>query len=157
MKKILCVLMCVLTAAVACGPLPPLETPFNKADFDKYKEKGNCTVTGQAFLKTRGGDVKYGAGNTVRLVPYTPLIKEMKEKRFFQRPEQSTMDYIKSTFRETVADGNGNFEFTGIPAGEYLLECDITWQVLNQTTGGTAQAVVTLKEGETQKVVLTSP
>jgi len=158
MKRL--VIYFVLVVA-ACGPLPPLETPFDKADFDRYKEEGTCAVTGQAFLKTRGGDVKYGAGNTVQLIPYTTMIREMREKRknfqLFQKPDQAATDYIQSTFREAIADGNGNFEFTDIPAGDYLLECTITWKVLNQTTGGTAEAIVSVKEGETKKVVLTSP
>lgn len=48
---------CVTTAATSV-----VNVPFTASDVEWSKASGTATVEGQAFLKTRGGDVKYGAG-----------------------------------------------------------------------------------------------
>ncbi|MDF0674341.1 MAG: hypothetical protein P0120_08370 [Nitrospira sp.] len=47
------------------NPQVEMKTPFSVNDFEPYKTKGQGKIYGQAFLKTRGGDVKIGAGDTV--------------------------------------------------------------------------------------------
>src|SRR5262245_56403408 len=50
--------------------------PFDAdAQLNALRE-GKGSVTGQAFKKTVGGDVKYGAGNAVTLYPLTPYFRE---------------------------------------------------------------------------------
>ena len=45
-------------------PLPRSEQ-FRAEDLVPYAEKGTSSIIGEAFLKTRGGSVKKGAGETV--------------------------------------------------------------------------------------------
>ncbi len=137
-----------------------ITTPFNEADFAEYKKAGASAISGQAFLITVGGDVKYGAGNQVNLYPYTSYVQEvlsMKKRPNYRIKNEDTrwMQYAKTT----IADGQGKFEFKNIPAGNYLLECSLTWQVASQyglqTTGGLISKQVTVGNGDSVSVMLT--
>jgi hypothetical protein len=142
-----------------CATIPsPRYAPFEESDLIAYSGSGDSTIIGQAFLKTRGGDVKYGAGNEVVLVPVTPYTQEIHDRVIInnERLEPPDQRYYKYR-RTTIADGQGNFEFKNIPAGKYFLSCIIKWEVggrYTYTTGGTAHAGVSIKPGETIKVVL---
>ena len=161
MKKIL---ITTIAAMLLVGCATPIaqSVPYNAADFKKYAGRGTSNITGSAFLKTRGGDVKVGAGSTVELIPRTPHTDE----RF--APENSNANHVSfeprdgrlaKHIRTALGDAQGNFEFTGIPAGDYILTCVIEWQVdggsLVVTTGGQIVTWVSVKAGETKKVVLT--
>jgi hypothetical protein len=157
MKKILSCLFCLLFLGCATASRPHF-IAFSDADFIPYAGKGDGKIIGQAFLKTKGGDVKYGAGNEVVLVPVTPYTEEINRAVIEAvRMEPPDGRYLKYR-RTTRADGQGNFEFTDLPAGEYFLGCSIYWQVggrYTQTTGGVANARTSVKSGETVKVILT--
>jgi hypothetical protein len=138
----------------------PMSTPFNEADFARYATRGNSVISGQAFMKTRGGDVKFGAGNTVTLLPVNPYTTEIRERVTIRGERVGSVDpRFEKYKRTTVADGNGNFEFRDLPPGEYYVSCPITWEVPTgyglQTTGGTAYGTVKVGPGETAKVIVT--
>ncbi len=180
MKRIfLLILSIILLTIFACTPPPErkklvfkkYETAFNEADFLPFSGAGTGKVIGQAFLKTRGGDIKYGAGNEVYLIPWTPYTAEIYFKNIQNRGisplerdhmEQPDQRYFKYR-RTTIADGVGNFEFDNIPPGEYLLETSIYWEVPQlygrhgymRTTGGAVDARISVKANETIKVILT--
>ncbi len=60
---------------------------------------------------------------------------------------------------ESIGDAQGNFEFTNLPPGDYLLEVNITWEVPGQyspsTAGGLVRKIVPLGDVQVYKVVLT--
>ena len=152
-------LLGVLLAACAVAP-QPIQAPFVESEFAPYRARGTSTITGQAFLKTRGGDVKYGAGNEVVLVPVTSYTREMTRMMKTGASITKERDPRYAAYRRTAqADGNGNFEFRNLPAGSYYLDCVIHWEVpgpyVSTVTGGLAEAEVTVGRGETAKVVLT--
>src|SRR5689334_7966802 len=64
--------------------LPPLsiQAPFKESEFAPYekKKKGTSSISGQAFLVTRGKEVKYQPGGDVALVPETSYTREWFEK-----------------------------------------------------------------------------
>jgi len=141
------------------APESPHST-FDEQDFAQYAAAGTSSIVGQAFLKTRGGDVKLGAGNEVLLCPVTPYSTEYFERQVvreeqLQPPDERILRYFKST----VADASGRFEFKNLPAGEYFLGCKITWEVQGvagtETVGGAAYARVRVDSGEVAKVILT--
>jgi hypothetical protein len=122
---------------------------------------GKATITGQAFKKTVGGDVKYGAGNTIMLFPLTPYFAEflalLPQKNAFT--QISVDPRIMNHTRTTIADGDGRFRFNGLSPGQYYLETSITWGIPTahglETTGGTAAAIVSIEqEGQTVEVIL---
>ena len=69
---------------------------FDPGEYTQYKARGSCSVSGQAFLKTAGGAVKYGAGNTVALLPATTYSKEWYDHAVIQ----SIVMTIKGVGRE---------------------------------------------------------
>jgi hypothetical protein len=133
--------------------------PFDDAPFQPYVGTGTSTITGSAFMKTQGGDVKVGAGDTVELVPSTPYTAERYEIARRGMPVVPRDPRLAKYVRTTLADAQGNFEFKNIPAGAYFLLCRITWMVPTQfglmPTGGQASAAVMVKAGDSEKVVLT--
>jgi hypothetical protein len=140
----------------------PRNAKFIEAEYAAYKGDGKSTISGQAFLKTRGGDVKYGAGNQVHLNPVTSYSTEWFERGIVgNEPLEKPDDRINPYHRTTVADGFGNFAFEHLPPGQYYVACLITWEVPNlwggglQTTGAWARAKVTVRDGESVKTIVT--
>lgn len=160
MNKLAVVLGCLVMAG--CAPYK-LQSTFNQADVDAYLKKGSGTIVGQAFLKTRGGEVRYGAGNEVVLIPATAYVKDVfkANSEHMNYVDPTTIDSRWDDFNKvTIADGSGNFEFNDLPAGQYYLQCEITWEVpsaglVPNITGATILQLITLGEGQKQKVILT--
>lgn len=135
-------------------PSAHIMSGFNEGDFERFAGKGTAIIQGQAFGKTRGGDVKLAAGNEVRLFPVNTYTEEAV--RSAQTGIQPTHDpkffrYV----RKATADATGSFDFREIPAGKYYLECAIFWETGAGRTGGVATQIVTVTEGQTVKVLLT--
>lgn len=113
---------------------PRVEWPL-----DEYKKieqhQGSNIVTGQCFLKTRGGDVKTCAGNKVYLNPVTSYSKQFVDVVIHQYTgrgvvlEPTIPDYrINDFLEETVADADGRFKFYNVPDGEYYLYSSVLWE-----------------------------
>ena len=137
----------------------PTVAPFEASAYDSYKKPGTGKITGQAFMNTRGGDVKTAAGRKVTLLPATAFMREvrtLKDRGII--PTTLTPDVaevVNQNSRTTIADVQGGFEFTGLPAGEYMIESTITWQAGNFETGGLVSAYTKIKDGESVRVMVT--
>lgn len=82
------------------------------------------------------------------------LEQAMQAMILLDKPEK--LDPRQMPYQRTViADANGNFKFTNLPPGEYLVACKITWKVLDYTSGGTITQIVKISEGENKTIVLT--
>lgn len=61
--------------------------------------------------------------------------------------------------RRQIADAEGRFEFTDLPAGDYMLEVEITWEAAGMygpvKTGSMVWKFVTAEEGGKHRVMLT--
>lgn len=149
-------------AITLCGCFSPprrqVMTPFNEADFKSFVVSGTATIDGQAFAKTRGGDVKYAAGNLVYLMPATDYTRELVNIAQ-QGKVPLRDDRVQQFIRNTRADGFGNFSFNQVPAGTYYVECGIFWEIpefryTTYTTGTWLRTLISVKAGEKIKVVL---
>jgi len=146
---------CVIT------PTPqPRQATFVQAEYDPYAGKGSGSIAGQAFLKTRAGDVKFGAGETVNLNPVTSYSTEWFERAVLAGEALETPDERAAPYRRScIADGSGQFRFEQLPAGEYYLACPIVWEYPTQfglaKTGGTAKARVTVQENQEARAIVT--
>jgi hypothetical protein len=128
---------------------------------------GSSSILGQAFLTTLRGTVKYAAGCMIHLYPATEFVTNEINAHLSYDNIKSKKDMILQEvsflyeppdvpFRKTViADGNGNFEFTNIPPGEYVLVTVIAWSIGNDMVGGTILQTVTLEPDETKEIKLT--
>ena len=158
-----------VTAVFTSGCIPqqrgtPFQAPTSQqaGELAKFMNPGTSTIQGQAFMKTRGGSVIYGAGSRVYLVPNTGYTTSRGSFDVTSDPALS-----KYT-RQTKADATGNFEFLKIPEGKYIVISEVTWDVPSFTTlqsgqvisqsdmqGGTVQSNVEVGPGQTVKAVLT--
>jgi hypothetical protein len=137
--------------------------PFDSKVLLPYAEKGKARITGQAFLKTAGGDVKVAAGNSIELWPATDFVREIRRiKDAGLQVANLTTEHVqimRPYIRESIGDAQGGFEFADLPAGEYMLETYLTWKVPGPDglydTGGVISAFVTVSDGESKRVMLT--
>lgn len=135
LKKLLFVSVLILMLGISgCqSPIHQMQTRFDETEFSPYATPGSATIRGEAFLKTRGGEVRYGAGNTVTLMPVTSYSREIWQAALQGKVTDKDPRWEKY-IRTTVADGTGKFEFTKLPAGEYFLECPIFWEVPDESS-----------------------
>lgn len=138
----------------------PYGAQFISDEYAPYERVGTGRLVGQAFLVQRSGFVVKGAGRTVMLVPVTSISTEWYEKYVVNGIEmQDADDRARQFSRVTQANGDGDFAFEGLPAGEYYVTCLINWQIpagnITTTEGGIACAKVTVKDGQTTKAVVT--
>ena len=141
-------------------PPPPLTRPaFPESEYLRYVGTGTNSVTGQAFLKTRGGDVKTAAGNDVYLQPVTSYSNWSYDHRF--ETVAPADPRIHKYLRKTVADASGRFTFKNVPDGHYYITTAVTWQAPTgyrfalETQGGVIWKAVSVKDGETADVIVT--
>jgi len=134
-------------------------TPFDEKEFAPYTGDGNSTIQGQAFLKTRSGEVRYAAGNTVTLIPATSYSKELWQASLRGELLSNKDPRWDNYVRKVIADGFGNFEFKNIPVGNYYIECPIFWEVPGQyglqTTGAVVKKEINALPNQTLKLILT--
>ena len=142
--RLLAVLVLCLASTSCMGPRPRTAQVV-ASEYAPYEKVGTGVVVGQAFLKTRGGEVRYGAGNPVFLNPVTSFSTEWYTRQIVggERLEETKDPIAVRNSRQTTADGNGNFRFEGLPAGSYYVVCPIVWEVPSgyfaghmTTTGG---------------------
>jgi len=155
----------IISALILCGcaaRVIPVTVPFTDDEYARYSGAGPCSVQGQAFLKTRGGSVKYAAGEDVKLLPYTPYLAEILNiNAVYGQQALATDQRYWSTKRNTVADAEGHFEFSKLPCGDYYIETRVTWEIpisayTSETEGGVVSSPVTLREEESpKKIVMT--
>lgn len=134
----------------------PREVAFDPAEYARYAGTGPGIIEGQAFLVTAGGDVKYGAGREVWINPVTKYSTEWFKRAVIGRERLAAADPAVPEARKAVADGEGRFRFTDLPLGDYYIACYIDWQVTPYVrSGGTARAVVSLKDGRPVSAIVT--
>jgi hypothetical protein len=133
---------------------------FDPAEYTPYDQPGTSVLAGQAFLRTRGGEVRYGAGSEVYLSPVTSYSKEwwnqvvVRNAKFSSGPDPRASKYMKVA----VADGEGRFTFAGLPAGDYFVVSSVYWEVPGgyglSSTGGRVGRQVHVGQGQQVTLVL---
>jgi hypothetical protein len=124
-KMLLASLAVISSFAILSGcamPAPAaMVTPFNVNEHSSYAGAGTSTITGSAFSVTKGGDVKIPAGNTLYLIPLTTYSKEALQKYYYFQLGGTQAAELKPYIRKTQIDAAGNFSFSNIPSGTYVL------------------------------------
>lgn len=158
----------LMAAAFAFAALAGCVTPqppqtrmfFPVSEYEALPRAGTGVVEGQVFMKTVGGDVKYGAGSEVLLNPVTSYSEEWYRATFIQNVPLSPADTRQDQYiRTTQADGNGNFRFADVPPGEYYVLSDVYWQAPTQfgmsTQGGLVAKRISVENDQTARVIVT--
>lgn len=157
-----------LALVAACATIPVPESTLDldevlqqpdSAEYTPFLAAGTGSITGQAFLRTRGGDVKRAAGSDVVLDPVTEYSKEWMlrrgdDEKYF--PASPGAPLYKLVQRQTVADADGRFTFESLPPGSYFIRTTVSWYVptLGQQ-GGVIRGVAVVKAGEESKIIIT--
>ena len=169
MKKILGIIVlgfllsgCLMTTHEVKGTFEP-----NMASW--IKEKGNATITGQAFLNQQGGGVVTCAGNYVVLTPVNSYSSERMQliygsttkgylsdldQGFIQLTPEPPSSYYNLA-KQTQCDAQGNFKFKNIPANkEYFIYTQVEWGTEWIKEGGWLMLKVKTEANETSEVIL---
>lgn len=164
MKKIALLLSVYFLSA--CATMTPPQKisriTFPEHEYQGLVKSGTAIVKGQAFLKTRGGDVKMAAGNEIILNPVTSYSNEWYEKEYIQgKPLVEADSRLWKYVIKTVADGSGRFTFKNVPAGQYYVTTRVTWEAATgyhgalQVQGSVVTKRITVNDGDDIEVILT--
>lgn len=150
-------------AGMVTAEAPPMTTLAmrDSSAYTPYLLSGTATITGQAFLMTRGGDSKRAAGQDVFLDPVTDYLRSF-QSQLGNDVLVGTLVPGDSLFlrarRTTVADADGRFTFRELPAGTYLLSTRVLWEAPTggglSLEGGIIAETVRLLDGERREVIV---
>lgn len=150
------------SAMVGCVSQSPPQPRmvFPVAEYAALPAQGTGIVEGQVFMKTVGGDVKYGAGSEVTLNPITSYSEQWYNSIYNLRKDLQPGDQRQNAFIKTTrADGSGNFKFSDVPAGKYFLTSQVRWQAPGQwgltNQGGQITDRITVSDDQATRVMLT--
>ncbi len=115
------------TLAPPAAPAYRIRTPFDEAAFAPYGRRGNASISGEAFVRLPDGGVVLAAAAEVVLVPDTAYTRELLEPaRSGRYGGVDNLDPRYFRYRRTVlADANGRFRFSPVPAGSYIVQIGV--------------------------------
>ncbi|WP_330113946.1 hypothetical protein SA496_14330 [Pseudomonas sp. JS3066] len=159
MRAVVPLLALTLMAGCAQAPKPIEFGTFPVSEYQALPKTGTSTIAGQIFMKTRGGDVKYGAGTEVVLVPVTSYTTPLLEAYQQDRPITAPDPRVKEYSRRMLTDGTGSFRFEKVPGGSYYVIGSVSWEAPTQwglsKQGGHLLSPVTVEEGQEARVIVT--
>lgn len=134
--------------------------PFPVAEYDALPTKGTGSLVGQVFMRTVGGDVKYGAGSDVYILPVTSYTRQWYTESYLGGQVLGAPDArAEKGMKVTQADGTGYFKFSDIPPGKYYLSSKVTWQAPTQyglvLQGGVIAKQVVIENSKEVREMLT--
>jgi hypothetical protein len=131
---------------------------YVETDHARYAGPGTASISGQAFARAADGDVKFAAGSNVVLFPATPYTDEHWTRAVVGGQELAPMDSgVVAVTRVATGDGEGRFEFRGLPAGDYYVHTGVTWTERWPTTESHVVKLgqkVSLADGQDLKLIL---
>jgi hypothetical protein len=153
----------LLTACAAPTPIAtprPLGISPDPAEYAPYLKSGPLELSGQAFLTTRGGDVKLAAGRMVTLDPATKYAREWfrrwgADRSRFDTPAPESL--FVAARHTTTANAEGRFRFADLPPGEYIVRTLVTWETgaaYSGVQGGVVASLVSLPAEAKRELIL---
>jgi hypothetical protein len=157
-----CRLAVILATALLASCAHQQKVSFGEFPTNEYsalKKEGTATIDGQLFLKTRGGDVKYGAGSEILLIPVTSYSATLYRAVKANQPLEEADPRVREYTRRTQADGLGNFSYKHVAPGKYYIGGNVTWEAPTQfglaQQGGLVLREITVGDGEEVKAIVT--
>lgn len=132
---------------------------YTDAEFAIYKGEGNAIVSGQAFLRQRGGGVVVCAGETVLLFPHTSTFEQLIDlaRQHVKPIMPDTADpRFKEVARSATCDAQGDFRFTNLPRAPWYIFTRVQWSAGDLgRQGGVLLGRVDTSDGGEHRVLLT--
>lgn len=163
MKKFLLPVLLFLGLSGCATEMAPPQPQWNAstdaaAEYAPYLKDGTATLAGHAFLTQPGRGVVQAADREVTLDPATSVGDEWWEKagKLWAHRSLVPSEAFGKARRTTVADADGRFMFSGLPAGKYYVRTEVTWEIggYYPTQGGLVGQPVTIGDGQTKEVIL---
>ena len=150
-----------VAVSLGCVATAPDVRPFTETDYAPYRNASQATsLSGQAFMKARGGEVRYAAGNVVVLDPATPHSEDVVRSLVAGLPGPKEEPRAKEFQKTTLADGEGRFRFSGLAPGDYFVRTYVVWEFDDRLgthhPGGWIYNRVTVHENEAATVVVST-
>lgn len=123
--------LAALLAGCASTPHEPVElkNKFSEAEHAAYFTQGDHVVSGQAFLRQKGGGVVTCAGSPVFLVPATPFFDEALVNLYAGKMPSALNMPQQPIVWKRQCDAQGNFKFVGVPPGRWYVLTEVSWVV----------------------------
>ena len=140
-------------------------------DSGEFALSGSTDLHVNAFLRTRGGDIKLCAGYEIGLWKQTIYSAE-RVSHLYDRlgdvlignPNTASLQFSsRPPFMLTkICDSSGKVVFSGVPPGKYYVSALVLWDVYNSNIGGltgsggrTARIITVTEEDDRIDLVLT--
>lgn len=163
--------MVAVLGLVGCAA-PVLETtvPFDAGEVAFINQRGAATIEGQAFMRQQGGGVVTCAGEEVDLIPVGRFSGQRMQGiygstdrgfRSIYAPLQldtTSAEYqaYEAASRRATCDADGNFRFAGVANGDYFITTGVRWSAGGAPQGGVLMQRVSIRNGQSQRVLLNS-
>jgi len=137
-----------------------VRAPFNPDSVSWALKTGSDILSGQAFMRTVGGDVKTCAGSPVALVPYDSYFSAVAQANVEGYSSITNTDPRANAYvRKTKCDVQGGFSFSNLPTGQWIVVTKVVWGVPNGyfvvPQGGPLSLVADTSPSSDTKVLLT--
>lgn len=152
-----------LTALLAGCVAPPNDAPIttnlNAQEMSHISATGTASISGQAFMRQRGGGVVTAAGEQILLLPATSYTREVTDRMLAGEPQTAAGSSIKPYTRTTIADADGRFTFSNLASGAYLVLAVVRWEAPTRhglaAQGGGLKQEVSVGNGEKASIIMT--
>ncbi len=126
-----------------------ISVPFVESEYGPYRGWGSGAIVGRT-----------AAGVAINCNPATSYSSEFVERSTEGERLTPADPRVWTYHRQTIADASGNFEFRGLPRGEYYVYTGIGWGLrggygIAVPSGAMGHQRVTVRPGERTKVILT--
>lgn len=177
MKRILLSIILInLLSACQMYHIPEhnMKNEFNVEQARNLMKTGNNKIVGNAFFRQDGGGVVTCAGREVSLIPATAYAEERMS--YLYNSGEHGVNLIKGSIydatltrnynfipdstdyhaltKKTVCDSSGIFKFNNIADGSFFIVVAVDWRVQQGVNGGCLMQKVTVKNGQTQEVIM---
>lgn len=145
------ILLSGCAAPRALSEYPGFQSRYVASEHTAYLADGKHTVTGQAFLRQKGGGVVTCAGYPVVLAPATPFFTELLPYAAANKVPETVGTEYRKVVKRSQCDAQGNFVFNNVPPGRWHILTAVEWVVAGNNQGAVVKREITVP---TEQVIL---
>ncbi|SHF14137.1 hypothetical protein SAMN02745148_01901 [Modicisalibacter ilicicola DSM 19980] len=97
------------------------QVAFPEEEYAKLEKSGTASVSGRLFIRSRSGEIVYGAGETVSAAPATSYSAEAAEVALAGDYIEPADPRAQAYTHYAKTDDQGYFTITGLPAGVFYV------------------------------------